>query len=85
MIDDILEKLLIARTKFPSNQHMALALVEEVGEVSQALIENQRGRQTHRQVYRECVQAAVMAKRVATEGDSTLIYDPELGQDFSSS
>lgn len=72
-----------AREKFPNNRHMAHALIEEAGEVSQALIQQDlepKKNKTHEDIFKECIQTAVMAIRLATEGDSTFPkYDPESG------
>lgn len=55
-----------ARTKFPGRNATNAALVEEVGEVSTALMfEPWNG------VVAEAVQVAAMACRLATEGDAT--------------
>jgi len=74
MIEAVLEELEKAQRKFPNNQHMMNALTEEVGELSQALLhlnfEPEKGK-TNEDVYKEAVQVAVMAFRVALEGDST--------------
>lgn len=53
-----------ARKKFPSNEHLTCALMEEVGEVAKALLE---GTDNLRE---ECVQAACVAARIALEGDA---------------
>ncbi len=70
LIDDELAR---ARTKFPSNTHMLAALMEEVGELSKALLEC--GPMTgHQHVLEEAIQVAVVAIRIATEGDPEFIY-----------
>ncbi len=53
-----------ARAKFPGNEHMYVALAEEVGEVANALLEGSEGLRA------ECVQVAAMAMRLAEEGDA---------------
>jgi NTP pyrophosphatase (non-canonical NTP hydrolase) len=55
-----------ARRKFPGANATNAALVEEVGEVSKALMF-----EPWDAVCDEAVQVAVMAMRLATEGDST--------------
>ena len=80
---DIEAELNRARSKFPNNEHMLAALTEEVGELAQALLhinyEPEKGKM-HEDIYKEAIQVAVMAIRVATEGDSTLpAYHPESG------
>lgn len=56
-----------ARAKFPSSRGRLAALVEEVGELSRALMEEPIGR-----VIEEAVQVAAMAWRIADEGDVSL-------------
>lgn len=64
-----------ARKKFPDNLHQLVALMEEVGELAQAMMEHDRdGSQTIQMVLREAVQVASMAIRVATEGDENFSY-----------
>jgi len=84
VLADIEAELNRARSKFPNNDHMMNAATEELGELSKALlhINYEKGKEdaTHEAVYKEAIQLAVMAIRVATEGDSTLPdYDPESG------
>lgn len=65
-----------ARGKFPETTHMLAALMEEVGELAQALMEHDRdGSQTTQEVLREAVQVAAMAIRVAAEGDENFVYE----------
>ncbi|CAE7205075.1 cfr9IM [Symbiodinium microadriaticum] len=66
-----------AREKFPDNKNQMAALTEEVGELAQALLQRDEGRQSDQQVYGEAIQVAAMALRVATEGDSAFGYDPK--------
>lgn len=56
-----------ARQKFPSSDGAMVALVEEVGELAKALLDESWDR-----VRAEAIQVAGMALRVAEEGDSTL-------------
>jgi NTP pyrophosphatase (non-canonical NTP hydrolase) len=65
-----------ARGQFPGSTHMLAALMEEVGELAQALMEHDRdGSQTTQEVLREAVQVAAMAIRVAAEGDENFVYE----------
>ncbi len=85
-IHAVADEVTRARQKFPNNKHMLAALVEEVGEVANALLErdycegeptNASEHLTHdRHVWKECVQAAAMCVRVATEGDPSFQYIP---------
>lgn len=76
MISDIREELKRARASFPGNKYTNTALQEEVGELAKALLEHQNGLCLNEDVYREAVQVAAMAIRVAVEGDHTFRYDP---------
>lgn len=69
-INDELER---ARTKFPMPNPTFVALVEEVGELAQALLKCDPTRDDYplrcKHVYQEAVQVACMAIRVLEEGD----------------
>jgi hypothetical protein len=67
-ITKVQAELIRGRTKFPNPQGSMTALTEEVGELAKALLDEPWDR-----VVEEAVQVAVMAIRVATEGDPTLI------------
>src|SRR5690606_29234745 len=67
LVQEILAELRRARRKYPDNNVMTLALVEEVGELAKALIDESRER-----VREEAIQVAVMAMRVVLDGDRTL-------------
>ena len=75
-----------AQTKFPANIFRLAALVEEVGELSEAMMEYaklhgkaKRVWPAHKKVmtkgdiYQEAVQVAAMAARIATEGDPDFV------------
>ena len=62
----VVSELVRARSKFPSSIHCFAALVEEVGELGKALIS-----EDETCVDAEAMQTAVMAIRVATEGDTS--------------
>lgn len=55
-----------ARNKFPGKNATNAALVEEVGEVSTALMY-----ESWEDVIKEAIQVATMAQRLAIEGDET--------------
>lgn len=82
VFDDIRVELNNARAKFPCNEDILPALTEEVGELNQALIQQKhepsKGK-THEDIYKGAVQVAVMAIRIATEGDPAFPYHPESG------
>lgn len=56
-----------AQSLFPGRRIMSMAFNEEVGELNKALLD-----EPWFQVYKEAVQAATMAARVALEGDESL-------------
>lgn len=58
-----------ARNKFPDTKNMLAALTEEVGELAKALLDHGYGKGSAANVYKEAVQVASMAMRVALEGD----------------
>lgn len=60
-------------------QTMVAVLSEEHGEVSKALLDNERGTDTIDGVYTECVQTAAMAARLAIGGSAEFpSYTPPL-------
>src|SRR5262245_45881418 len=79
----LIDELKKARHKFPGIAMNLPAFVEEVGELSKSLMENRRtGGASHDDldVWKEAVQCAVMACRIATEGDSDFTYDPAVAE-----
>lgn len=80
-INDELER---ARAKFPMPNPTFVALVEEVGELAQALLKCNPLKDDYadrcKHVYQEAVQVATMAIRVMEEGDRDYpAYVPHLG------
>jgi NTP pyrophosphatase (non-canonical NTP hydrolase) len=71
----ITDELVAARGAFPGTTHMLAALVEEVGEVAQAMMHHdlKQGTSVH-EVLREAVQVGCMAVRLAVEGDDNFLY-----------
>lgn len=67
ILENIQAELARARRKFPNPQGSMTALTEEVGELAKAILDEPWAR-----VIEEATQVAVMAIRVATEGDPTL-------------
>lgn len=67
LINDILKELVRARIKFPGKNATFAALVEEVGEVATALMEEPASN-----VRKEALQVAVMAIRLILDGDQTM-------------
>lgn len=83
-LNDVVAEVDRAREKFPSNRHIMGAMHEEVGEVAKAMLERDYKAtdmpvSSHNfgldmEVYVECIQAAAMLLRVATEGDPDYLY-----------
>ena len=62
-----------AMNKFPGNRCNVAALMEEVGELSQALLQLQfepKKNKTRADVYQEAIQVAAMAMKIALNGSS---------------
>ena len=58
-----------AQSKFPDSVLCVAALMEEVGELAQAMLKVRAGKWPKERIREEAVQVAVMAMRVALEGD----------------
>lgn len=70
------DELKAAREAFPGTTHMLAALVEEVGELAQAIMQHDRKQGTSvQEVLREAIQVASMAVRIAVEGDDNFLYE----------
>lgn len=65
-----------ARKKFPTCSLSTIALMEEVGELAQALLKWRAGKGHWHQVETEAAQVACMAQRIVTEGDDSLLAVP---------
>ena len=74
MFADIRQEIEDTRQKFPGNHHKLAVLSEEVGELAQAMLQHEYDGQPAINVYREAVQVAAMAIRVAIEGDHSFKY-----------
>lgn len=66
-------ELIRARTKFPGNEKLTVALMEEVGELAQALLQDK----PREEIVKEAVQVACVAVRIAEEGDADFGSDKE--------
>lgn len=71
-IECIIEEAQRARAKFPSSNLSLAALTEEVGELAKAMLHRRAGKAFDGDVWQEAVQVAVMAMRVAVEGDPSI-------------
>jgi hypothetical protein len=67
----IAEEVIRAREKFPGNRFLLAALVEEVGELAEAI-----GNKDPISIGVEAVQVCAVAVRIIEEGDATT-YDPK--------
>jgi hypothetical protein len=77
MIRAIRGELQQAREAFPNNHYLLPALMEEVGELSAALLEHSlTGSPTASEVFHEAIQVATMAIRLGVEGDRDFSYEP---------
>lgn len=65
---DVASELHNARKKFPHTGAVAVALMEEVGELAKAMLS-----ESQENIYSEAVQVAAMALRCALEGDPSLL------------
>lgn len=82
MLKLVRDELKAAREAFPGKTHMLCAMVEEVGELAQAIMQHDRQQGTSAQeVLREAVQVATMAIRVAVEGDDNFLYEFPAAED----
>lgn len=70
-LNDLADELGRARRKFPACDHTYAALLEELGELANALLEHQYGHAPARNVRAEALQVACMAVRIGTEGDAS--------------
>ena len=67
-IEAVSEEIKKARAKFPHNDVQMIALVEEVGELAKALMD-----ESNENVWKEAVQVATMALRVAVDKDMSVV------------
>lgn len=79
-LNDVAIEVKKARAKFPMGRHLLPALMEEVGELANALLEQEYGHGVSSEdVYREAVQVATVAMRIAEEGEPVFPkYQPTL-------
>lgn len=71
-------------TRFPGNKQNLAALMEEVGEHAQALIDSDRGKQTFADAFAEAIQVAAMGIKMAHKGSQEFdyVYKPEYAEAF---
>lgn len=73
-VASILEEVRRARGMFAVGENNFAALIEEVGELANALIEHKAGKASEEAVFKEAVQVAAMAIRVIEEGSPEFPY-----------
>lgn len=66
-LDEVRTELLRARSKFPGDRIMTIALAEEFGELCKAVLDEPAAN-----VRKEAVQTAVMAARIVLDGDGSV-------------
>lgn len=74
-VHDVHEEQERARRKFPEGDRLLGAVMEEVGEVAQALLKIKEAGLSPENVYLECVQAASTLYRLASEGEPEYGYE----------
>ena len=73
--DEMVKESNRAERKFPDGKHLFTALVEEVGEVAEALLKIQGSGESPQNVYDGCVRVASTAMRLATLGGKEYSYE----------
>ena len=76
-LDRVADEVAKAREKFPSSAHNLAALIEEKGELVEALMANGNTGDGHADVLKEATQTAAMAVRIVEEGDADYGFAPE--------
>lgn len=71
-VEDVLRELDRARLKFPSSACSTAALMEETGELAQAMLKHAAGKWPQSRIREEALQVCAMAMRCALEGDPSL-------------
>jgi hypothetical protein len=71
-VHDLIREIDRARAKFPGNRFLLAALMEELGELAEAMVDG-----TREEAYKEAIQVACVALRIAEEEDSAT-YTPGL-------
>lgn len=69
-LSDISKEVIRGRTKFPGNRYLLPALVEEVGELCEAIVSGDK-----EAIRCEATQVAAVAIRIIEEGDAS-VYEP---------
>ena len=85
MVMHIIDEVQGAQKKFPTNQRQLAAATEEHGELAKALLDHAYEKAPASDVYKEAVQSAAMAVRIALEGSAEFPYryDPAHADTFT--
>lgn len=76
IIEDLASEVLRARAKFPHNASLNIALMEEVGELAAAQLQD-LGPSAIR---KEAIQVMALAVRIITESDASIVHTDESRQ-----
>ena len=74
IFSDVNKEIERARSLYPSNELLSLAVTEEVGETIQAAIDHHFGKDTVNHIYEEAVQAITVLVRFIEEGSKDLKF-----------
>lgn len=78
----IRDELIASRGTFPETTHKLAALMEEVGELAQAMMHHDRKLGiSPQEVLREAVQVGCLAVRISVEGDDNFLYEFPLAEE----
>lgn len=64
-----------AEKKFPNGKNLLAALMEEVGELAEALLKIEESGHSPEEVYKEGIQVAAIVYRLIVEGEETYKYN----------
>jgi len=76
VMEDLASEVLRARAKFPNHYNLNAALMEEIGELACAQMQQQGSAQ----IRKEAIQVMATAFRIMTEGDASLTLNDEAKQ-----
>jgi hypothetical protein len=75
-LEHVATEVVAARHKWPGNMDKLAAMSEEAGELARSMLQHKHEEGTAEAIWREAVQVAAMALRVATEGSAEMPYRP---------
>lgn len=71
---DPAETIAQTRIAFPDNTLKLAVLTKQTGQLAEVLLDHRAGTATAADIWRQAVQVAAMAARIATEGDSSFPF-----------